>query len=225
MTDVATATPDLDELARVSRELEGAAPGQIITWAAERFGDDLIVACSFEDAVLPHLAVSVKPDVEILFLDTQYHFAETLWFVEEVKRQFRLNLTVTEPKVQPDNRWQLDVADCCRVRKVEPLNQALAGKAAWITGLKRGDGPTRAGAPIVSWDAQRSMVKVNPLATWTAADLSTYAAMNDLPTNPLLQRGYPSIGCWPCTKQVAEGDDPRAGRWAGLEKTECGLHS
>jgi phosphoadenosine phosphosulfate reductase len=220
MTDVLV--PDL---ADVSRGFEGADPSAIIAWVSERFGDDVIVASSFEDAVLVHLAVSVKPDIEVLFLDTQYHFAETLWFVEEVRSRFSVNLHVTTPEVRPDNRWQVDVADCCRVRKVEPLNRALAGKKAWITGLKRVDGPTRADTPVVSWDEARQMVKVNPLATWTAADLATYALVHELPVNPLLERGYRSIGCWPCTKPVAEGEDPRSGRWAGLAKTECGLHS
>jgi phosphoadenosine phosphosulfate reductase len=222
MTDL---LPSLDELAAVSRGFEGANPDEIIRWTVEQFGDDVIVASSFEDVVLPHLAASVKPDIEVLFLDTQYHFAETLWFVEEARRALNLNLVTTTPAVQPDNRWKVDVNDCCRVRKVEPLNRALAGKKAWITGLKRGDGATRANAPIVSWDVARQMVKVNPLATWTAADAGTYALVHELPTHPLQERGYPSIGCWPCTKPVAPGEDPRAGRWAGSGKTECGLHS
>jgi phosphoadenosine phosphosulfate reductase len=222
---VSTAAVEVDELAAISEGFERAAPSTIIAWAAERFGDSLTVASSFEDAVLVHLAVSVKPDIEILFLDTQYHFAETLWFVEEVRRRYGLNLKVVEPLVEPDNRWQQDVASCCGVRKVEPLNRALAGKRAWITGLKRTDAPTRATAPIVSWDLQREMVKVNALATWTPLDLAVYAAEHDLPTHPLAERGYPSIGCWPCTRPVAPGEDPRSGRWAGLDKTECGLHT
>jgi phosphoadenosine phosphosulfate reductase len=232
MTDTATGTfnapADLAELAEVSARLERAAPAEIVAWAVERFGDDadggLTVACSFEDAVLVDIVTRVKPDIEILFLDTQYHFAETLWFVEELRRRYDLNLRVMHPLVEPDNRWQRDVASCCGVRKVEPLNRALEGKAAWITGLKRVDAPTRANAPIVSWDVGRGLVKVNPLATWTALDLAVYAAERGLPTNPLTERGYPSIGCWPCTKPVTPGDDPRSGRWAGLDKTECGLH-
>jgi phosphoadenosine phosphosulfate reductase len=226
MTDVRhDATPDLGELAAASRRFERAAPAEVVAWAAERFGDSLTVAASFEDAVLVHIVASVKPDIEILFLDTQYHFAETLWFVEEVRRRYSLNLKVVEPRVEPDNRWQRDVASCCGVRKVEPLNRALAGKRAWITGLKRTDAPTRANAPIVSWDVQRGMVKVNAVATWTPLDLAVYAAEHDLPAHPLAERGYPSIGCWPCTRPVAPGEDPRAGRWAGLDKTECGLHT
>ena len=222
MTDL---LPSIQELEAVSQGFETADPQDVIRWTVEQFGDEVIVAASFEDAVLPHLAVSVKPDIEVLFLDTQYHFAETLWFVEEVRKAFNVNLVTTSPEVEPDNRWKIDVNDCCRVRKVEPLNRALAGKRAWITGLKRVDSPTRADAPIVSWDAPRQMVKVNPLATWTAEDLATYALVHELPTNPLQERGYPSIGCWPCTKPVAPGEDPRAGRWAGSAKTECGLHS
>ena len=222
-------TIDVDVLQRqlphISEGFERDAPSTVIAWAVEQFGDDLTVACSFEDAVLVDLAVSVKPDIEILFLDTQYHFAETLWYVEELRRRYNLNLRVMEPRVGPDNRWQTDVAGCCGVRKVEPLNRALEGKRAWITGLKRVDAPTRANAPIVSWDEARGLVKVNPLATWTPLDLSVYATERNLPVNPLVERGYPSIGCWPCTKPVAAGDDPRAGRWAGLDKTECGLHT
>ena len=221
MTDLA----DRLDLESVSARFERAAPATILQWAVDRFGDDITVACSFEDAVLPHLAASVKPDIEILFLDTQYHFAETLWFVEEVRRRYDLNLRVMSPLASPDNRWQTDVPGCCGVRKVEPLNRGLAGKAAWVTGLKRVDAPTRANAPIVSWDEARGMVKVNPLASWTALDLEIYAADHGLPANPLIERGYPSIGCWPCTKPVAPGDDPRSGRWVGLDKTECGLHT
>jgi phosphoadenosine phosphosulfate reductase len=225
MRDMTDLLPSIQELEAVSQGFETADPQDVIRWTVEQFGDEVIVAASFEDAVLPHLAVSVKPDIEVLFLDTQYHFAETLWFVEEVRKAFNVNLVTTSPEVEPDNRWKIDVNDCCRVRKVEPLNRALAGKRAWITGLKRVDSPTRADAPIVSWDAPRQMVKVNPLATWTAEDLATYALVNELPVHPLQERGYPSIGCWPCTKPVAPGEDPRAGRWAGSAKTECGLHS
>ncbi len=221
---VAGEAVDLDELAAFSASFEDAHPSTIIGWAAERFGDELILASSFEDAVLVHLASSVKPDIEVLFLDTQYHFAETLWFVEQVRSRYRLNLTVVKPLVEPDSLWQRDLEGCCKLRKVEPLARGLAGKSAWMTGLKRVDGPTRANTPIVSWDAARSMVKINPLATWTNEDIAAYAADNELPVNPLAERGYPSVGCWPCTRPVAPGEDPRSGRWAGTSKTECGLH-
>lgn len=208
----------------LSSTFEAKPPSASIEWAVKEHGDSLTVAASFEDAVLVDIAVSVKPDIEILFLDTQYHFAETLWYVEELRKRYDLNLRVMTPAVQPDNRWQTDLAGCCGVRKVEPLARGLAGKEAWITGLRRVDAPTRANAPIVSWDDARGMVKVNPLATWTDLDMQGYIADHDLPVNPLWERGYASIGCWPCTKQVAPGEDRRAGRWAGADKIECGLH-
>ena len=221
------AVPDLEELAAQSARLEGASAGAAVQWAAERFGDGLVIAGSFQDAVLIDIAEKVAPGIEVVFLDTQYHFAETLWFVEEVRRRYDLNLRVVEPlpEVQPDNRWQTDVEGCCGIRKVEPLARALGGKAAWITGLRRVDAPTRASAPIVSWDLARSMVKVNPLASWTDADMAAYIIDHDLPVSPLTERGYPSVGCWPCTRPVAPGEDPRSGRWSGKDKTECGLHA
>ncbi len=219
--------PDLAELAEVSARLEGAPAGAAVKWARDRFGDSLVIAGSFQDAVLIDIAEKAAPGIEVVFLDTQYHFAETLWFVEQVRRRYDLNLRVVHPQVEvePDNRWQTDVEGCCGVRKVEPLARALAGKDAWITGLRRVDAPTRANAPVVSWDLARSMVKLNPLASWTDADMAGYIADHDLPVNPLTERGYPSVGCWPCTRPVAPGEDPRAGRWSGKDKTECGLHA
>lgn len=219
-------TPPSDEaaLARVSAQLEAEGASAALAWAVAAFGSDLIVASSFEDAVLIDLAVRAAPDVEVLFLDTQYHFAETLWYVEELRRRYSLNLRTERPAAEPDNAWQTDVEGCCNVRKVEPLNRGLAGKAAWVTGLRRADGPTRATAPMVSWDAPRSMVKVNPLVAWSDTDLAEYARRYGLPANPVTERGMPSVGCWPCTRPVAPGEDRRAGRWAGLGKTECGLH-
>ncbi|MGI9021734.1 MAG: phosphoadenylyl-sulfate reductase [Acidimicrobiales bacterium] len=216
---------DLDELADISQRFETAAPSSIVAWAVEHFGDDIILASSFQDTVLIDIAVSVKPDIEVLFLDTQYHFAETLWFVDEVRARYDLNLKVVKPLVAPDNRWQLDLGGCCQVRKVEPLERGLAGKQGWLTGLRRDDSPIRANTPILAWDEARGMVKVNPLATWSAVDLEAYALERELLVHPLAERGYPSIGCWPCTRPVAPGDDPRSGRWAGSGKTECGLHT
>jgi len=161
-----------------------------------------------------------------VLLDTQYLFAETWWLAEQMQQRFGIRLRVVEPlpEIVRDNLWQTDVEGCCAVRKVEPLNRALEGKRAWITGLRRSDGPTRANTPVVSYDINRNLVKINPLATWTDDDVALYAEINDLPTNPLTERGYPSIGCWPCTRPVADGEDKRGGRWAGNTKTECGLH-
>ena len=223
MTDLLT---DLHELEAVSRSYETAEPQEIIRWTVDRFGDEVIVAASFEDAVLPHLVATHIPAAEVVLLDTQYLFAETEWFADRLRRDLRLRLTVVTPApdVERDDRWQHDVEGCCGVGKVEPLARALAGRAAWVTGLRRVDAPTRATTPVVEWDQARSMVKVNPLAAWTDDDLEAYQREHALLRNPLVAKGYLSIGCWPCTRPVAPGEDRRAGRWAGQAKTECGLH-
>lgn len=209
-------------------DVETLHPVDVLRWTFETYGvDNVVVTVSFEDAVLAHLAHHADPGADIVLLDTQYLFAETQWYVEELRQRFDLNLRVVRPVegIVPDNRWQTDVEGCCAVRKVEPLQRSMDGKAAWVTGVRRVDGPTRANAPIASYDIGRNIAKINPLATWTDDDMALYASLNDLPPNPLTARGYPSIGCWPCTKPVAPGEDKRAGRWSGLDKTECGLHT
>lgn len=216
--------PDLAELAEISRTFEHRPASALVAWAYDRFGDDLVLASSFQDCVLIDIVYKTVPDVEVAFLDTQYHFAETLWYVEQVRRRYGLNLRVITPDATPDDLWHNDPDACCRVRKVEPLNRALTGKAAWMSGVRRDESPARARTPLVSFDVARGLVKVNPLATWTEADVAGYVTDHDLPVHPLSERGYTSIGCWPCTRPVAEGEDTRAGRWAGLDKTECGLH-
>ncbi len=168
-------------------------------------------------------ATKVAPGIEVVFLDTEAHFPETLSFVEEVRAHCGLNLTVTKPG--PDAAAHpCGTEQCCRFRKVEPLRRALAGRRAWLTSLKRIDGPTRADAPIVGWDASFGLVKVNPLVTWTDDDISSYLADHGLPVHPLVPQGYRSIGCAPTTRPVGKGEDPRSGRWSGLDKSECGLH-
>ncbi len=215
---------DLEELARVSAELERKPAGAAVKWAWERFGTGVFIAASFQDTVLIDVAVKAVPEIEVVFLDTQYHFAETTWFVEQVRKRYDLNLTVMEPLVEPDDLWQIDQNECCAIRKVEPLARALAGKSGWITGLRRTEAATRAKAQIVHLDLGRGVVKINPLAPWGDLDVEGYTADNDLLIHPLKNRGYPSIGCWPCTRPVRDGEDPRAGRWSGSGKTECGLH-
>jgi phosphoadenosine phosphosulfate reductase len=159
-----------------------------------------------------------------VFLDTGYHFAETLWYVEQVQARFDLNLSMIKPEVPLDDRWLTDPDACCQARKVEPLQRALAGKAAWMSGLRRDEAQSRANSPIVSYDVGRGLVKVNPIATWTDQDVAGYIHDHELPVHPLADRGYASIGCWPCTRPVEEGETTRAGRWYGTDKTECGLH-
>jgi phosphoadenosine phosphosulfate reductase len=207
--------------------LESGQPADTMRWAAREFGaENLVVTASFEDAVLVHVAATAVPGIEIVLLDTQYLFAETKWLVDQLTAMLDLNLRVVHPlpHVQPDNLWQTDTEGCCAIRKVEPLNRSLQGRAAWITGVRRADGPTRANAPVASYDIGRNIVKLNPLAAYTDDDMALYAQLHELPANPLTERGYPSIGCWPCTRPVAPGEDKRGGRWAGSAKTECGLH-
>jgi phosphoadenosine phosphosulfate reductase len=203
---------------------ERSTPHEILHWAGATFGDDLVVTASFGDAVLAHLANSVLPGVDIVLLDTGYLFAETEWYADDLRRRYGLNLRTVHPL--PDierDVWQTDTDACCAARKVEPLQRALAGKRAWVTGLRRAESPLRAKTPVVHDDLLRAVTKINPIATWSDDDVATYNAMHELPAHPLTDRGYPSIGCWPCTRP-ANGDDPRAGRWAGTSKTECGLH-
>ena len=223
MTDTNVSDVSTEELALVSKGFETAPASAVIRWALETFGDSVVLAASFEDIVLIDLVTRVVPGIEVVFLDTEAHFPETLDFVEQVRARYGLNLTVTKPGPEAAAH-PCGTEQCCQFRKVEPLRRALAGKRAWLTSLKRSDGPTRAEAPIVSWDATFGLVKVNPLATWTENDITSYLADHDLPVHPLIPRGYRSIGCAPTTRPVAEGDDPRAGRWSGLDKSECGLH-
>jgi phosphoadenosine phosphosulfate reductase len=215
---------DLAELAAASAELEHKSASAAIKWAWNRFGTDIVLAASFQDCVLIDVASKAAPGIEVVFLDTQYHFAETLWYVERIKERYDLDLRVMEPLVPPDDLWESDPDECCAMRKVEPLARALQGKQAWMTGLRRVEAPTRAKTPIVHLDVGRGIVKVNPLAPWSDADIAAYKRDHDLPEHPLAAQGYPSIGCWPCTRPVRGDDDPRSGRWAGRGKMECGLH-
>ena len=224
MRNVRAPIPDLDELNRVSRSFESAPPSAVIEWAVERFGSGLVLASSFRDCVLIDLATQVVPEVEVVFLDTQYHFAETLWYVDTVRRRYDLRLRIIEPDIEPDDRWLDDPDACCAARKVVPMAKALAGREAWMTGLRRDEAHTRANAPIVGYDVGRGMVKVNPIATWTDEDVRGYVADHDIIVNPLVLDGYTSIGCMPCTVKPTDPSDPRSGRWAGRDKTECGLH-
>ena len=226
MADTSTVVPSeslLSELDEANRSLETAPPSTIIAWAHERFAPDLVLACSFQDIVLVDLAVAVDPGIEVIFLDTEAHFPETLEFVDRVSARYGLNLTVTHPGPEAA-AVPCGTDGCCQVRKVAPLRRAVAGRAAWLTALKRVDAPTRAAAPIVSYDEAFGLVKINPMATWTDDDIDSYVTDHDLPVHPLIEKGYLSIGCAPTTRPVAPGEDPRAGRWSGTGKVECGLH-
>jgi phosphoadenosine phosphosulfate reductase len=204
--------------------LEHAPAEDVVGWAVDRFGEGLVLASSFQDCVLLDLALGVAPALQVVFLDTQYHFPETLAYMDEVRRRYDMDLRIVRPRVAPDERWRFDLDSCCAVRKIEPLDRALTGRSAWMSGLRRADTASRADTPVVGVDERRGLVKLNPLAGWSDADVERYAREHDLPEHPLAARGYASVGCWPCTRPVAPGEDTRAGRWEGTEKTECGLH-
>ena len=211
------------ELAEINAELEGAPASKIIRWAVDTFHPYLCLTASMTDAVLIDLATRVEPGIEVVFIDTGYHFPETLETMEAVRRAYGLNLRVMTVPPHDAELWKVDPENCCSAVKVGQLDRALQGKLAWMSGLRRDESPSRADAAVIGRDL-RGLVKVNPLATWTAQDVQGYIADHDVLVNPLLAQGYPSIGCWPCTTKVVDGEDPRAGRWAGRDKTECGLH-
>jgi phosphoadenosine phosphosulfate reductase len=203
-----------------------------LRWAANTFGDNLIVASNMQDAVLIDLATQVKSDVDVLFLETGYHFAETIGTrdaiatvypdIRIVNAQAEQSVADQEAEFGLLNQTQPD--QCCYLRKVVPLRRTLSSYACWVTGVRRVDAPTRANTPIVQWDERNGLVKVNPIAPWTDEEFNGYISEHGMLENPLVQAGYPSIGCAPCTAKVALGADPRSGRWAGQSKTECGLH-
>jgi phosphoadenosine phosphosulfate reductase len=217
---------------RAGEELETASAQDVLRWARDTFGDRFAIASSMGDGVLAHLASSAAPGVDVLFLDTGYHFAETIGTRDAVAATYDVEvrtvlplLTVAEQDAAHGAElWRRDPAACCAMRKVEPLARALEPYLAWASGIRRDEADTRVGTAVVEWDDRRGKVKVNPLATWTQDDVDAYVAEHGVLVNPLAYDGYPSIGCAPCTRRVEPGEDPRAGRWAGTAKTECGLH-
>jgi len=213
--------------------LENATAEQVIAWVAANFSvDATAVACSMADSVLPHVVSQQLPGVDVLFLDTGYHFPETYATRDEVARQLNVRVVDVLPEktvAEQDAEHGIalhnrDATLCCALRKVEPLQKSLTGYELWFTGVRREEAPTRANTPLIQWDERNGLVKVNPLAAWTFDELLGYAQEHAVPVNLLMANGYPSIGCAPCTRPVAAGEDPRAGRWADIAKTECGLH-
>jgi phosphoadenosine phosphosulfate reductase len=212
-----------EELAELNREFERLPASKIIQWAVDGFAPHLCLTASMNDAVLIDLAVKVDPAIEVVFIDTGYHFPQTLETVEAVRRRYGLNLRMMTVAPHDQELWKVDPQNCCSAVKVGQLDRALAGKAAWMSGLRRVEAASRESAPIVARDL-RGLVKVNPIATWSDADVEGYIADHDVPVNPLRQQGYLSIGCMPCTQLPTDPADPRSGRWAGQDKTECGIH-
>ncbi len=213
----------LDELSAADARFAHAAPAEILAWTFDRFGDDVAFACSFEDVALLDMIRQVAPRTEVIFLDTRGHFPETMAFAQRLEAEWDLNVTRTLPGADAEP-WPCGTERCCELRKVAPLARAVAGKAAWITSLKRSDAPTRSSMRIVHWDEKFGLVKVNPLATWSDDDVAYYLGSRELPEHPLWSQGYASIGCAPVTVKPLVAGDRRSGRWAGADKEECGLH-
>jgi phosphoadenosine phosphosulfate reductase len=233
-TPASASASSLEVLAREAGvALEGAPAEEIAKWATDTFGARFCVTSSMADAVVAHLFSRVAPGVDVVFLDTGLHFPETLKVRDTVAATMKVNVRSIRPRMtvgQQDGEFgprlfARNPDECCFLRKVEPLERALADYDAWATGLRRDESPTRGNTPVVAFDARRGKVKVNPIAAWTQADVDAYIAQWDVPVNELFAKGYSSIGCWPCTRRTQPGEDPRAGRWALFEKTECGLHA
>jgi phosphoadenosine phosphosulfate reductase len=225
---------DLREVAeRGAAELgPDASATEVLAWAAATFGHRMIVASNMQDAVLVDLAAKAQPGVEILFLETGYHFAETIGTRDVVEHVYDVSIvnaaarrTVAEQDAEfGKDLFARDPNSCCAMRKVEPLQRTLAGYDAWVTGVRRVEAPTRANTPLVSYDEKFGLVKINPIAAWSDEEMDAYIVEHNVLVNPLVAEGYPSIGCAPCTAKPAPGADPRSGRWAGTGKIECGLH-
>ncbi len=215
-----------------ARDLEDASPQEVLRWGIDTFGDKFCIAASMETAVLIDMVARIRAGVAVLFVDTGYHFPETLLARDAVATRYDVELITLTPDrtVAEQDRalgprlFQADPDRCCALRKLAPLEQGLAEYDAWASGARRDETPNRRRLPVVQWDAGRGKVKLNPLASWTQEQLRCYVEEHDVVVHPLLHVGYPSIGCAPCTSPVEPGDDPRSGRWRGFTKTECGLH-
>ena len=224
--------PSAELAAQAAGLLEGATAQEIVWWAADTFDDRLCLTSSMTDAVVIHLASLVQPGIDVLFLDTGYHFAETIGTRDAVATVYPVNVISITPErtVQQQDAefgprlYQRDPDFCCSLRKVEPLERALLPYDAWLTGLRRDETPARRHTRAVEWDARRQMIKVNPIVDWTQDQVDAYIAEHSILVNPLVYDGYPSIGCAPCTLRTKPGADPRSGRWAGTGKSECGIH-
>jgi len=196
---------------------------EIVRWAIEHYRGSVTFVCSFQNCVLVDMAARLDLQADFVFLDTGFHFRETLGFVDLVRDRYGISVRTAHPGSHAVD-WPCGTRDCCEYRKSAPLDEALRGRSAWVSGLKRVDTPERASAPIVGWDRRRGLAKISPLANWTDDDVDYYTTVNDLPVHPLVKEGYLSIGCAPVTTPVNLGESPRSGRWRGSGRTECGIH-
>jgi phosphoadenosine phosphosulfate reductase len=223
-----------DELASANAELTGQPPEVILRWAVRQFHPRLTMATAFgaEGCCLIHLLADIQPAVRVFNLDTGYQFPETLELRERIKDRYGIAVEFVRPEqsvaeyeaLHNGPLYVFEPDRCCHDRKVVPLRKALVGYDAWVSAIRRDQTEHRAAAGAVQWDAKFGLHKVNPLLTWTRKEVWAFIARHDVPYNPLHDRNYPSIGCWPCTRAVADGEDERAGRWSGTAKKECGLH-
>ncbi len=219
--------------AEAAQTLDGAPADEVIKWAAQTFGSRICITSSMTDAVIIHLVSRLTPGIDVLFLDTGYHFAETIGTRDAVSAVYPVNVvnvtpatTVAEQDAELGPKLYGRNPDlCCYLRKVVPLEKALGPYDAWITGVRKDETDSRSTTRVVQWDAKRQMVKVNPIVDWSQEQVDTYIAEQGVLVNPLVYDGYPSIGCQTCTMRVEAGADPRSGRWAGTAKTECGIHT
>ncbi|WP_435016018.1 phosphoadenylyl-sulfate reductase [Tundrisphaera sp. TA3] len=232
---MASETTSIVDWVEANRQLAGATPQEILRWAAETFGSRLTMATAFgpEGCVILHMLSEIDPGVRVFNLDTGYQFAETLELRDRIAGRYGIEVELVRPEesvevYELNNGGPVYATDpdrCCRDRKLVPLRRAVQGYDAWISAIRADQSAHRAKASVVGWDAKFDLVKINPLLAWTKRDVWAFIVANDVPYNPMHDHGYPSIGCWPCTRAVGQGADERAGRWAGQAKTECGLHS
>jgi len=217
----------------VAAELEEASAEQALRWALETFDPRMYIACSFQktSSVTVHIATQINPEARFFYLDTDVLFPETYETKARLEERYGIrfhrysSITLEQQAgLYGKELWRRDPDSCCGIRKVEPMRSALSAVDCWVSGIRRQDSQTRAGAPKFGWDKRFALWKLNPLADWSEKDVWNYIHEHDIPYNPLHDQGYPSIGCTHCTRKPAAGEDARAGRWAGLEKTECGLH-
>jgi len=229
-------TPELlEELAAKSAELESATPLEILKWGVERFGDGLTMGTAFgpEGMTILYMLSTFSPETHVFNLDTGYQFQETLELRDKVAEKYGLHVEMARPDTTVEEYeaanggpvYKTDPNRCCFERKISILNKAIIGKTAWISAIRRDQSDDRAGAPIVGWDKKFGLVKINPLANSTKSTIWKMIVDNEIPYNPLHDKGYTSIGCWPCTRAILIGEDERAGRWSAFDgKDECGLH-
>jgi phosphoadenosine phosphosulfate reductase len=218
----------------IALELEGARPADVLRWSYEEFGPDVAMATGFglEGCVLISMLAETGCDIRLFYLDTDLLFPETYALRDTLESRYGVRFErrcsslslEQQSELYGEKLWERRPDECCRLRKVEPLREMLSGLRAWITGIRRDQSPTRANAGVVEYDRKFELIKINPLVRWTAEDVKEYARRNDVPYNPLIDQGYTSIGCRPCTTVVQIGEHPRAGRWRGTNKTECGIH-